>query len=170
MGFKEAEMWEFKRFFLFMILLSTVFLLLSAGCFLIKAAKLGPFYGTFFEKIRLIMIDDEIEIYKQLPDEQSKEEFIEEFWRIRDPNPGTVENEYKIEFEERIEYANKWFGSGDPFKGKEAYDGHERYRGWNTDRGRIYIILGPPDGLYFDGERILGDRYLARPEARGVEQ
>jgi len=170
MGYKEAEMWEFKRFFLFMILLSTVFLLLSAGCFLIKAAKLGPFYGTFFEKIRLIMTDDEIEIYKQLPDEQSKEEFIEEFWRIRDPNPGTVENEYKIEFEERIEYANKWFGSGDPFKGMEAYDGHERYRGWDTDRGRIYIILGPPDGLYFDGERILGDRYLARPEARGVEQ
>jgi len=60
MGFKEAEMWEFKRFFLFMILLSTFFLLLSAGCFLIKAAKLGPFYGTFFEKIRLIMTNDEI--------------------------------------------------------------------------------------------------------------
>ncbi len=116
------------------------------------------------------MTDEEIELYKQLPDEQSREEFIEEFWRIRDPNPGTEENEYKIEFEERIEYANKWFGIGDPLKGREAYEGHDRYRGWDTDRGRIYIILGPPDGLYFDGERILGGRYLARPEARGAEQ
>jgi GWxTD domain-containing protein len=160
----------FKKFFLFMTLLLTVFLLLSAGCFLIKAVKPDPFYGTFFEKIRLIMTDEEIEIYKQLPDEQSKEEFIEEFWRIRDPNPGTEENEYKIAFEERIEYANKWFGLRDPFKGREAYDGHDRYRGWDTDRGRIYIILGPPYGLYFDGERILGDRYLARPEAYRIEQ
>lgn len=161
---------EFKRFFFFMTFLLTVFLLLSAGCFLRKVVKLDPFYGTFFEKIRLIMTDDEIEIYKQLPDEQSKEEFIEEFWRIRDPVSGTEENEYKIEFEERIEYANKWFGIADPFKGREAYEGHDRYRGWDTDRGRIYIILGPPDGLYFDGMRILGGRYLGKPEALGIEQ
>lgn len=159
-----------RKSFPFMSCLLAVFFLLSAGCFLIRAAKLDPFYGTFFEKIRLIMTNEEIEIYKKLPDEQSREEFIEEFWRIRDPDPSTEENEYKMEFEERIEYSNKWFGRGDPYKGREEWDRHDRYRGWDTDRGRIYIILGPPDELYFDGEIIFGDRYMGRPEASRVEQ
>jgi len=149
--------------------LLTVFLLFSVGCLLRKAIELDPYYGTYFEKIRLIMTDEEIKIYKRLPDEQSKEEFIEEFWRIRDPDLDTEENESKIAFEERVEYATKWFGPGDPFKGREEYDRHERYRGWNTDKGRIYIILGPPDELYFDGLRMLGERYTARPEAAHVE-
>lgn len=157
-----------RKYFPFISCLLAVFFLLSAGCFLMRVVKQDPFYGTFFEKIRLIMTDEEIKIYKRLPDEQSKEEFLEEFWRIRDPNPDTEENEYKIAFEERIEYANKWLGRGDPLKGRDQYD-HARYRGWDTDRGRIYIILGPPDELYFDGSIILGDRYLARPEASRVE-
>lgn len=161
MGFRKNL--PFLSFFL------AAFLLLSAGCFLRKVVKLDPYYGTFFEKIRLIMTDEEIKIYKRLPDEQSKEEFIEEFWRIRDPDLDTEENEYKIAFEERVEYATKWFGLRDPFKGREEYDDHERYRGWNTDRGRIYIQLGPPDELYFDGLSMLGERYLARPEASQVE-
>jgi len=160
----------FKRCLPFMILLLTVFLILSAGCFLRDPMKQDPFYDTFFEKARLIMTDEEVETYKRLPDKQSKEKFIEEFWKIRDPDPGTEENEYKTGFEERIEHANRWFGPGDPFKGKEEYGDHERYRGWYTDRGRIYIILGPPDELYFDGERIFMDRYINRPEARMIEQ
>jgi len=162
-------MMAIRKNFLFMSLLLAAFLLLSAACFLRKVVKLDPYYGTFFEKIRLIMTDEEIKIYKGLPDEQSKEEFIEEFWRIRDPDLDTEENEYKIAFEERVEYATKWFGPGNPFKGREEYDDHERYRGWNTDRGRIYIILGPPDELYFDGLRMLGKRYMARPGADQVE-
>jgi len=129
-----------------------------------------PFYDSFFEKASLIMTDEEKEIYKQLPDKQSKEEFIEEFWRIRDPDMSTEENEYKLVFKERIEYANKWFGRWNSRRGREGSGDHDRYRGWDTDRGRIYIILGPPDDVYFDGERMFLERHISKPDARTVEQ
>jgi GWxTD domain-containing protein len=54
-----------------------------------------------------------------------------DFWSKRDPDPTTDANEFKEEFERRIEYANKHFNEG--------------RRGMNTDRGRIYIYLGPPE-------------------------
>lgn len=66
-----------------------------------------PFYESFYEKTSLIMTKEEMEIYKHLPDKESKEEFIREFWKIRDPDLGSEENENKIEFERRIEYANR---------------------------------------------------------------
>jgi len=56
-----------------------------------------------------------------------------EFWARRDPNPETPENEFLIEFFERVHYANanfSYFGSG-----------------WKADRGRIYIRRGPPDSI-----------------------
>nr|MBA3320894.1 GWxTD domain-containing protein [Pyrinomonadaceae bacterium] len=56
---------------------------------------------------------------------------IEAFWRRRDPDPDTDENEYKEEYYERIAYANEHFASGIP--------------GWKTDRGRIYIAFGKAD-------------------------
>jgi len=56
-----------------------------------------------------------------------------EFWRKRDPYPETPENEFLIEFFERVSYANENFSSLQP--------------GWKTDRGRIYIRRGPPDQI-----------------------
>src|SRR4029077_10150474 len=64
---------------------------------------------------------------------EEREQFIESFWQRRDPTPDTVENEFKEEHYRRIAYANERFASGVP--------------GWRTDRGRIYIIWGPPDEL-----------------------
>ncbi|MFW6160069.1 MAG: GWxTD domain-containing protein, partial [Acidobacteriota bacterium] len=61
-----------------------------------------------------------------------REMFIEAFWRKRDPNPHTPENEFKTEHFRRIKYANNWFGRESPVPG------------WKTDMGRIYIILGEP--------------------------
>jgi GWxTD domain-containing protein len=63
--------------------------------------------------------------------DDERESFIEDFWRRRDPDPDTEENEYKEEYYERIAYANEHFASGIP--------------GWKTDRGRIYIMYGPPN-------------------------
>ena len=53
------------------------------------------------------------------------------FWRRRDPDPDTEENEFKEEYYERIAYANEHFASGIP--------------GWKSDRGRIWIMYGKPD-------------------------
>jgi len=100
----------------------------------------GSYKDPFFEKARLIMTKQEIEVYKHLPNKEAKEEFITEFWKKRDPSPGTEENENLDEFMERVEYANKWFNEG------------SQGRGWDTERGRILLQLGFPD------ERRWGER------------
>ncbi len=129
------------------IIVLTLFIMLSVSCSSHMKTRTDPFYTDFFEKARLIMTREEIGIYKALPDEESKREFIEEFWKIRDPSPGTEENEAKIEFEERIRFANRWFW---PLSQAQRPDDEpDNDAGWNTDRGRMYIILGPPDLISF---------------------
>ena len=103
-----------------------------------KKNRQDPFYKSFFEITRLIMSKEEIQIYKHLPDIKSKKEFIEEFWKKRDPTPDTEENEIRDEFKDRIAYANRWFNER---RGKN--------RGWDTERGRILLQLGLPDQREF---------------------
>jgi GWxTD domain-containing protein len=69
--------------------------------------------------------------FQALATDEERENFIENFWRRRDPNPDTEENEFREEYYERIAYANEHYTSGIP--------------GWKTDRGRIYITWGKPD-------------------------
>lgn len=131
-----------------------------------------PELAAFDEKARLIMTDEELKIWKMLPDTASRQEFVEEFWKVRDPDPATDENEAEEEFEERINYANTWFGTYNPRRGRDVPSGIEEQsrRGWNEDRGRIYIILGPPDTIQFvgpDGEQVSFDGSRIRP---GAEQ
>lgn len=95
--------------------------------------SLDPESQDFYETARLIMTKQEKDIFHHLPDKKSREEFIEDFWAKRDLDPETEENEFREEFFRRIEYANLRFIEGIP--------------GWKTDRGRIYIYLGPPDKI-----------------------
>lgn len=101
------------------------------GCAPSFKIELDPESQDFYETARLIMTREEEEIFRYLPDKESREEFIQEFWLKRDPDPDSDENQFKEEFFRRIEYANRHFQEGPP--------------GWKTDRGRIYIYLGPPD-------------------------
>ena len=142
----------------------------------IKAAP-DPSIRAFHEKARLIMTGEESKIWKALPDNASREEFIEEFWKIRDPDPGTEENEAELEFEERVRYANTWFGMFNPRRGYDSKgeDEEKSRSGWNEERGRIYIALGPPDVIYFmadDDETVShdGTRYRPRAEDWTMEQ
>ena len=80
-----------------------------------------------------IITDAEKKAYKLLKTDAEREKYIDEFWNRRDPNPDTVENEYREEYYERLEYANEHFSSGIP--------------GWKTDRGRMYIRWGKPDEI-----------------------
>ncbi len=93
--------------------------------------ELDPTSQDFYETARLIMTKQENKIFRHLPDKESREEFIEEFWAKRDPDRETEENEFREEFLRRIEYANSHFLEGPP--------------GWKTDRGRMYIYFGDPD-------------------------
>ena len=128
--------------------LGIVFVLAGAGCRTapsFEPREADPFYETFFEKASIIMTDDEIEIYRSLPDRESKAAFIEDFWKSRDLDPTTEENEGRAEFESRVAFANAWFSDWKPVRGKTPAAGKGDARGWQTEPGRVFIILGPPD-------------------------
>ena len=82
------------------------------------------------EDVAYIITGPERDAFKKLATDEEREMYIQDFWRRRDPDPDTDENEYREEYLERIAYANQHFTSGIP--------------GWKTDRGRIYITFGPP--------------------------
>ncbi|MCK7472791.1 MAG: GWxTD domain-containing protein [Rhodopseudomonas palustris] len=80
------------------------------------------------------MTKEEVKIFERLPDAESRKEFIADFWLKRDPDPDTPDNDYRKEFEARVEFVNKRFNKeGGP--------------GYNTDRGRVYILMGPPEKI-----------------------
>jgi len=87
------------------------------------------------EDVAYIIDDGERAAFKNLTTNDERDCFIAQFWLRRDPTPGTPENEFKNEHYRRIAYANKHFAtaSGSP--------------GWQTDRGHIYILYGPPDEI-----------------------
>src|ERR1700727_405597 len=85
------------------------------------------------EDVVWIITDEERAAFKQLSNDEERDNFIEAFWQRRDPTPDTEENEYKEEHYRRIAYANEHFPAGIP--------------GWKSDRGRMYIVYGPPDEI-----------------------
>ena len=85
------------------------------------------------EDVAYIISDQERAAFKQLSNDEERDNFIEQFWLRRDPTPDTEENEYKEEHYRRIAYANEHFAAGIP--------------GWKTDRGRMYIMYGPADEI-----------------------
>ena len=78
-----------------------------------------------------IITEEEEDVFLRLTNDDERERFIEQFWRRRDSDPRTAVNEFKEEHYRRIAYANDHF-----FSAKA---------GWRTDRGRTYILWGPPD-------------------------
>jgi GWxTD domain-containing protein len=98
------------------------------------------------EQLRYVAPPDEWEAMRKAS-EQQKKKLFEAFWKRRDPTPGTSENELQEEYYTRVAEANQRFAEG----AKE---------GWQTDRGRIYIIYGPPDYVTRESsERDLSTRY-----------
>jgi GWxTD domain-containing protein len=96
-------------------------------------APLSPKHKTWIEEeVPYIITTKERDVFYKLETDRDRDLLIEEFWRQRDPTPGTPRNEFRDEHYRRIEFANKTFGRGTPFKG------------WRTDQGRIYIMLGMP--------------------------
>ena len=90
-------------------------------------------YKKWINDHDLILTQSERDAWKKLDTDDEREKFIEDFWNSRDPDPDTIENEFKQEFYERVAYANEHFASGKP--------------GRMTDRGRIYIKFGKPDSI-----------------------
>ncbi|HEV8131590.1 MAG TPA: GWxTD domain-containing protein [Acidobacteriota bacterium] len=109
------------------------------------------------QEVRWIASRAETRIFKQLKSVEEKEAFIANFWKRRDPTPGTERNEYKEEFYRRWQYVNANFREGIP--------------GWRTDRGRIYLIHGKPgqeETVTADVGRISGNSTMRGSRATSI--
>ncbi len=93
--------------------------------------KLDPDSKEFYQYARHFFTKTERKIFLKLPNKAERERFIKYFWEIRDPNPYTEENEFQEEIMDRYEYVKRYLKEGPT-------------PGWKTDRGRVYLILGPP--------------------------
>ncbi|MFC2169128.1 GWxTD domain-containing protein [Acidobacteriota bacterium] len=111
--------------------------------------KLDPNSQKFLDYVSYIILPVEEKIFREMPPED-RGQFLEDFWGRRDPDPSTKVNEYRQDFYARLAYANKAFHAGKP--------------GWKTERGRIYILLGPPTNII---DKPMGD---AAPSERGYYQ
>src|SRR5580658_2858026 len=85
------------------------------------------------EDVVYIITPEERSAFLHFSTNEEREQFIEAFWARRNPDPDSPENTFKEEHYRRIAYANEHFSSGIP--------------GWKTDRGKIYIMWGPPDEI-----------------------
>jgi GWxTD domain-containing protein len=91
----------------------------------------GTYKTWLNEEVPYIITDEERKAFLSLSNDEEREAFIENFWQRRNPDPDSAENSFREEHYRRIAYANEHFAAGKP--------------GWKTDRGRIYIMWGPPD-------------------------
>ncbi len=110
------------------------------------------------EEVRYIITDKEKEDYAKLQTDEERREFVKEFWRRRDPTPATARNEFLEEYYKRIRNANVLFRG-------------EGLKGWLTDRGRVYIMFGPPDEMYYDaGGGPIKEEHFLEDETRRFMQ
>lgn len=113
----------------FLILISLLCFHLFCASYKIITPSLDPQSQKFLDIIRYIVTPQEERIFREMPPED-RGEFIADFWKRRDPTPETPANEFRNQYYSRLAVADKAYGVGIP--------------GWMTDRGRIFILLGPP--------------------------
>ncbi len=83
-------------------------------------------------QLRYVAKDDELRAIRNAPTPEEQRRLFLHFWDRRDPTPGTDRNERMEEYYFRVAYANERYS--------RFHD-----RGWNTDRGEIFIRFGEPD-------------------------
>jgi GWxTD domain-containing protein len=89
----------------------------------------------WLDDVSEIISDAEKKAFQQLTNDRERQGFITNFWLARDPTPGTPANEFKDEFDRRIAYVNEHFTTQSGIPGSK------------TDRGKMYIVNGPPDAV-----------------------
>jgi GWxTD domain-containing protein len=88
-------------------------------------------------EVQYLITAEEISAYQKLKTMDERDPFISQFWGGRDPTPGTPQNEFREEFYRRVEYANMHFADAS----------NPSHNGMETDRGRFYVMFGPPDRI-----------------------
>ena len=91
----------------------------------------APYQKWLDEDVRYLITDQERAEFNKLTTDQQRDKFITDFWERRNPNATPEANPFKEEHYRRLAYVNEQFAA--------------RVPGYKTDRGRIYIVYGPPD-------------------------
>ncbi len=102
-------------------------------------AQQEDFAKEWLREVEPIITKAEKTVFEDLKTEEDRMRFINSFWKVRNPNPETRENEYKLEYYKRLNYVKKYFKST------------------RSDQGRIYMILGEPTdrSSYTGGEQVV---------------
>jgi GWxTD domain-containing protein len=104
---------------------------LGLGCQSAPPRRSGNGAGLDEGPTRWLMLPDEARQYRRLQNTREVVDFVEAFWRRRDPDPDKPGNEFAKTFYERVEAADNLYPEGGT-------------RGSLTDRGRALVLLGPP--------------------------
>jgi GWxTD domain-containing protein len=115
-----------------------------------KQEAAGNVLKGWVDDVSIIITDEERKAFKKLTKDEERENFSENFWLVRDPTPDTPENEFRDQYYDRVDYANDKFTSG--------------IAGMRTDRGKMYILNGPPDEIISHPS---GGTYYRPPEEGG---
>ena len=116
-----------------MVLIAAALFAFSGTAWGQKRQKLEKNYRDWLEHdVVYIITKDERDDFLKLATNDARDKFIETFWEIRNPSPGSPANSYKDEIYQRIAFADARFGIGSGMEG------------WRTDRGHTYVTLGPP--------------------------
>lgn len=91
----------------------------------------------WLDGVRPIMLPDEEKTFKSLKEKADRQEFQKIFWARRDPDLETPQNELQVEYEKAVTGANAQYR----VPGRNGFD---------TDCGRVYILLGKPDEVKKD--------------------
>jgi GWxTD domain-containing protein len=97
-------------------------------------AQLAPEYQKWLnEDVRWIITSHERQEFLGLTTDQARDRFVVQFWDSRNPHPASKENAFKHEHYRRLAFSNLHFAAAQP--------------GWETDRGRVYVMYGRPDAI-----------------------
>lgn len=88
-------------------------------------------------EVDAILTSEELDAYRRLTTTAQRDAFIEDFWKRRDPTPGTDTNEFRDEFVRRIAHAKEHFANPQSLA----------TFGYQTDRGRWHVRFGAPDSV-----------------------
>ena len=105
---------------------------------------------------KFIMSDEEERAWKALPSDAEAAKFIDLFWARRDPTTGTPRNEFREEFLSRVRFAEGSFTE-------------KRTRGSLSERGQVYILLGPPEAGTSEAMTMKGHEGMSGASARSAE-
>jgi GWxTD domain-containing protein len=114
---------------------------LALGCQSAAPRRAGNAAGLDEGPTRWLMLPEEARQYRRLRNTREVVDFVEAFWRRRDPDPATPGNEFAKTFYERVEAADRLYSEGGT-------------RGSLTDRGRALVLLGPPPTLRYGQKKV----------------